>query len=85
MGTYGISFIGDDELVAGQDFLFVDLHGDDAAWIFYRESALSPVSLEDSWTAYRALLDDGELDPGHRADLREAQAPIPEPRHLRAI
>lgn len=51
--AYGIRFVDDDALPAGHDFLFVEMPG--GAMIFYRESALSPQSLEDSWAAYRAL------------------------------
>jgi hypothetical protein len=83
MNTYGISFVDDDALAMGHDFAFVDIP--DGGWIFYRESALSPVSLEDSWTAYRALVGEQGPNPSHRAELCEAAPEPAAPRHLRAI
>lgn len=50
---HAINFIDDDELPAGHDFMFIDIP--EGGLIFYRESAISPQSLEDSWAAYRAL------------------------------
>lgn len=50
---YGIRFVDDSVLPKGHDFLFVELP--DGALIFYRESAVTPETLEDSWAAYRAL------------------------------
>lgn len=52
---HAINFVGDDQLAEGHDFLFLAIP--DGGLIFYRESALGPGSLEDSWTAYRALRD----------------------------
>lgn len=51
---HAIRFVDDDALPDGYDFVFIG-HEDGGGWIFYRRSALSPRSLEDSWTAYRAL------------------------------
>lgn len=53
MGSYGITFVEDEALANDHDFVFVDIPA--GGWIFYRESTLSPESLEDSWAAYRAL------------------------------
>lgn len=50
---HAIHFVDDGELPTGHDFMLVDLP--EGALIFYRESALSPQPLEDSWAAYRAL------------------------------
>lgn len=63
---YGIRFVGDDELPEGHDFVFA--HAGESAMIFYRESAVSPESLEDSWAAYRATLGRQPRDP---SELRE--------------
>lgn len=57
---HAIHFVDDDELPEGQDFLFVAIP--EGGLIFYRESALSPSMLEDSWAAYRAILP-GDDDP----------------------
>lgn len=66
--AYGITFVGDDVLPPGHDFAFVVTP--EGAWIFYRESALSPKSLEDSWSAYRALLSvDEPPDPEGESEL----------------
>lgn len=48
-----IKFVGDDELPAGHDFVVVQQG--DALRIFYRQSAMSPALLEESWAALRAL------------------------------
>jgi hypothetical protein len=53
MIVHCIQFVSDEVLPEGHDFVFVELPA--GAAIFYRESALSPQSLEDSWTAYRSL------------------------------
>lgn len=50
---HAIYFVDDSELPAGHDFVLVEIP--DGALVFYRESALSPQVLEDSWTAYREL------------------------------
>lgn len=55
--THAINFVDEAALPEGQDFLFVSIPS--GALIFYRESALSPAVLEDSWAAYRACADDG--------------------------
>lgn len=52
---HAIKFIDDGALPEGYDFVFVALP-DGGGWIFYRESAISPDSLEGSWAAYRALV-----------------------------
>lgn len=71
--NYGITFVDDDALPEGHDFMFVALAGG-GCHIFYRESRLSPQSLEDSWAAYRALLASGVPGPGEAA-MPEQRAP----------
>lgn len=61
MGNYGITFLDDDDLAEGHSFVLVDLPG--GAWVFYRESDLSPTALEDSWSAYRELRSAAAPDP----------------------
>ena len=51
---YGIDFV--DTLPGGRDFMFIDLG--DGALIYYRESAVTARSLEDSWAAFRACQGD---------------------------
>lgn len=75
MTAYGITFVDDDALMDGHDFAFVAMP--DGGWIFYRESTLSPGSLEDSWAAYRALLGEGDGgdDPTSEAIVEETAQP----------
>jgi hypothetical protein len=81
MAAYGITFVDDDALMAGHEFAFVVMP--EGSWIFYRESDLSPSSLEDSWAAYRALLAD-EPGPGGGAVDQSATEPAdPLPRGKR--
>lgn len=47
-----IHFVDDEAMPEGHDFILVQQPGGDL--IFYRESAISPGCLEDSWAAYRA-------------------------------
>ena len=49
---YAISFV--DDLPEGHDFMLI--RRPDTVLIFYRECALTPEVLEDSWAAYRALI-----------------------------
>lgn len=53
---HGIEFV--DKLPDGLDFLFIGMP-DGGGRILYRESAICPRVLEDSWAAYRLLVDDG--------------------------
>lgn len=53
--THAINFVDDCELPEEQDFLFVAIPA--GALIFYRESAVTPKTLEDSWAAFRASSD----------------------------
>lgn len=48
---YAIAFV--EELPEGHDFLMVQTA--DGVLVAYRESAVSPSVLEDSWAAFRAL------------------------------
>lgn len=61
---HAIQMVDDATMPDGLDFMFVQL--DDGAMIFYRESAICAEVLEDSWAAYRALLDHHTRPPGHR-------------------
>ena len=49
---HSIQFVDGDRLPEGYDFLFIAVP--DGGLIFYREDAVTPTSLEDSWAAYRA-------------------------------
>lgn len=51
--SHCITFVDDEALPDGHDFVFVKLPT--GAHIFYRRSALTEQTLEDSWAAYRAL------------------------------
>lgn len=51
---HAINFVDDCELPEGQDFIFVAVPAG-GGLIFYRESAINPTTLEDSWAAYRAV------------------------------
>lgn len=64
---HGIQFVDDDALPAGHDFMLVT--GPGGNMIFYRESAVTPSNLEDSWAAYRALQ---AAPPGSPSQAREA-------------
>lgn len=48
-----ITFVADDEMPEGHDFVFVEIP--EGALLFYRESELTEENLMDSWAAYRAL------------------------------
>lgn len=50
---YGIEFVSDAEMPEGHDFALIATG--DGALILYRESAVCPAVLEESWAAYRAL------------------------------
>lgn len=63
MQTFGISFVDDDAL-DHHDFVYVDVPG--GGWMFYRESGLSPVSLEDSCAAAIAAQSAPRRSLGHR-------------------
>ena len=52
-GSYGVTFADDDALPEGLDFALVIMT--DGVHAFYRESAISPELLEDSWAAVREL------------------------------
>ena len=69
---HAIHFVDDSELPEGCDFLFVAIP--EGGLIFYRESALSPQSLEDSWAAYRALGGPHRTAPARRPRLSVASA-----------
>ena len=49
-----IAFVDDEDMPDGHDFLLVTEAS--RAWIFYRRSALTPRTLEQSWLAYRRLV-----------------------------
>lgn len=53
---HSIAFVADDALPAGHDFMLIV--SPSGAHVFFRASAVTPAVLEDSWAAYRALLDD---------------------------
>lgn len=73
MGTYGITFLGDDSFAPGVDFALVAMA--DGGWLFYRESAVCPRVLSESWAAYRALL--AEQDPDGDDPEREPESHEP--------
>lgn len=52
---YRIEFVDDHMLPEGHDFMLVT-NDAGSALLVYRESAVTPATLEDSWAAYRALL-----------------------------
>jgi hypothetical protein len=56
-----IYFVSDEAIPAGHDFIFVEIPA--GALIFYRESAITPQVLEDSWAAYRALRKSPPVEP----------------------
>lgn len=57
-----IEFVDDHALPEGHDFmLLTDAAG--SALLFYRESAVTPANLEDSWAAYRALREEQSPPP----------------------
>lgn len=56
-----INFVSDEAMPPGHDFIFVALPM--GALMFYRESAITPQTLEDSWAAYRALQRGKPLEP----------------------
>lgn len=55
---HAINFVDDCELPEGQDFIYLAIP--DGALIFYRESAVNPATLEDSWAAHRASTENGD-------------------------
>lgn len=61
---HAIHFVDDCELPEGHDFMLVEIP--DGGLIFYRESAITPTSLEDSWAAYRAVGEGGTPGPRQR-------------------
>lgn len=63
---YGVRFVGDDALPEGHDFLYVDFP--DGGLVFLRRGAVCPKTLEDAWTAYRAVLRSRRRD---QAQLRQ--------------
>lgn len=66
--THAINFVDDCELPEAQDFMFVAIPS--GGLIFYRESALTPRTLEDSWAAYRASNSDDDWGTPTRATPR---------------
>lgn len=52
---HGIRIVADEDMPEGHDFVFVEVP--DGGLIFYRDSAVTAQTLEDSWAAYRALRD----------------------------
>ena len=52
---HAIDFVSDDQMPAGHDFMFIEVPHE-GGLIFYRESAVSPESLEGSWAAFRAIV-----------------------------
>lgn len=59
--SHSITFVDDDALPDGTDFVFVEVPN--GAHIFYRESALTEQTLEDSWAAYRTLKRHPPVEP----------------------
>lgn len=64
-----ITFVDDDALPEGHDFVFVQLG--EGAHIFYRESAITERVLEDSWAAYRAIAPSGPPVEPARATMED--------------
>lgn len=62
---HGIRLVDDDVMPEGHDFILVEVS--DGGLIFYRRSALTAATLEDSWAAYRALCDHPSPQPGLRS------------------
>lgn len=52
-----IRFVSDEAMPPGHDFVLVQCGARDYV-ILYRESAITPKVLEDSWAAFRALAAD---------------------------
>lgn len=50
---YSIKFVSDEAMPEGHDFIFIETPC--GAVIVYRETAVTPDTLEASWAAYRAL------------------------------
>jgi len=67
--SHCITFVDDDALPAGHDFVFVELPA--GAHIFYRESALTEQTLEDSWAAYRALRRIPPVEPTRATSMQD--------------
>lgn len=53
---YAVNFVSDDAMPDGHDFMVVQVGRDFGA--FYRASAISASVIEDSWAAYRLMVDD---------------------------
>lgn len=70
---HSITFVADDALAEGHDFMFVAQP--EGGHIFYRESAISPGVLEDSWAAYRRMIDEEDSGPGD-GDREPLAAPM---------
>ena len=70
-----IRFASDDEMPEGHDFVFA--HAGGSALIVYRESAITPEVLMDSWAAYRATLGRSPREP---SAVRPASVGIPDQR-----
>ena len=62
-----IRFASDDEMPEGHDFVFA--HAGESAMILYRESAITPEVLMDSWAAYRATLGRTPREPSELRDI----------------
>lgn len=62
---YAISFV--DELMPEHDFLLLAAPGGVA--VFFREAAVNPQTLEDSWAAYRALCEQEPRPPTTQRSL----------------
>lgn len=63
--SHSIRFVSDEVMPEGHDFVFLQTL--DWAVILYRQSAITPETLEDSWAAYRAL---GGRDRSPRPPVR---------------
>lgn len=50
---YGVEFVCDEAMPEGRDFVLVQ--GDEWVVMAYRQSAVCPEVLEDSWAAFRAV------------------------------
>ena len=67
-----ISFASDEDMPEWHDFIFIQVP--EGALIFYREGAVTPKTLEESWAAYRAL--------ERRPPVGPTQAPVERPMYL---
>lgn len=65
--SHRIFFVDDDALPEGHDFLLLSCPSGNVR-LFYRRSAVTPETLEDSWAAYRAVAHRDPSAPTRRTE-----------------